>query len=223
LTPIQIAGLKSVANPIAGTARAFISVQNISSLPSTGKITVTLILLSKNTTQELEPIEAGRIKETDMNLAGLDPLELIKGIPARIQVTLNNRFMSDGQLLFASADPKLELTIYFDQLIKGQGRVPESIRLEDRILEVKKMISDKNLAEVSGDIKGTPWKNDKPASMLGFLVQNLRSVDQTSATKKIYAQLGQDLWEHRKKLGKVLFFKSGNRKEYESLCKELMQ
>jgi hypothetical protein len=95
--------------------------------------------------------------------------------------------------------------------------------LEDRIAEVKKMIADKNLADVSGDIKGNPWKDDGLSTMLGLLVHNLKSIDQTSATKKIYAKLGKDLWEHRKKLGQILFFKSGNRKQYESLCKELMQ
>jgi len=85
------------------------------------------------------------------------------------------------------------------------------------------MIADKNLADVSDDIKGNPWKDSKLSTMVGLLVQNLKSVDQTSATRKMYARLGQDLWEHRKELGKGLFFKSGKRKEYESLCKELMQ
>lgn len=111
----------------------------------------------------------------------------------------------------------------FDQLIKGQGLVPGTVRAEDRTAEVNTMIADRNLADVTEDMKGNLWKDNKLSTMLGVLVQNLKSIDQTSATRKIYAQLGQNLWEHRKKLGQVLFIKSGKRKAYESLCKELMK
>ena len=95
--------------------------------------------------------------------------------------------------------------------------------MNDRITEVNQMIAGKNFADVTGDIKGNPWKDNRLSTMIGLLVHNLKSNDQTSATRKAYAQLGRDLWEHRTKLGKFLFFKSGKRKEYESLCKELMQ
>jgi hypothetical protein len=153
----------------------------------------------------------------------MDPFELIKGIDTDIQITMNDRFMSDSQFKLIPSDAKLELASYFDQLIKGRAIVPENLPMEDRITSVKKLIADRNLTDVTVDTNGNPWKDDKLSTMLGLLVHNLTSIDQTSATKKIYAKLGKDLWEHRKKLGQVLFIKSGKRKEYESLCKELMQ
>jgi hypothetical protein len=223
MTPIQIAGQRNVVETRTGAARAFIAVQNITTLRSAGNVKVALALHGKTLERILGMAEAGQIKEAEFDISALDPLDLIKGIDAQIQVTMGDRFMSDGRLKLISADVKLELAAYFDQLIKGQGLVPSTIRLEDRIAAVRKMIADKNLAEVSEDIKGNPWKDNGLSTMLGLLVHNLKSMDQPSAAKKIYAKLGQDLWEHRKKLGQVLFFKSGNRKQYESLCKELMQ
>ena len=90
-------------------------------------------------------------------------------------------------------------------------------------MEVRKMIAAKNPDEVTSDMKGNPWKDDRLSTLLRQVVENLRSVDQTSATRGIYARLGEDIWEHCNKLGKFLFFKSGKRKAYEALCKELMQ
>jgi hypothetical protein len=223
MTPIQIAGQRTVVETKTGAVRASAAVQNITTLRSAGNVKVDLVLQGKTLERMLGMAEAGQIKETEFEISGLDPLDLIKGIDAQIRVTMDDRFMSDGRLRLISADVKFELAAYFDQLNKGQGLVPSALRLEDRIAEVKKMIADKNLADVSGDIKGNPWKDDGLSTMLGLLVHNLKSIDQTSATKKIYAKLGKDLWEHRKKLGQILFFKSGNRKQYESLCKELMQ
>jgi hypothetical protein len=223
LTPIQIASHKSAVGATQGAVRASIAVQNVSTVRSTGDVKVDLVLPGRSVVQELGTVDAGQMKEAEMSVSGFDPLELIKGIDAGVQVTMNDRFMSDGKLTFVSADAKRELASYFDQLIKGQGLIPANVQREGRTAEVKKMIADKNLADVSDDIKGNPWKDSKLSTMVGLLVQNLKSIDQTSATRKVYARLGQDLWEHRKELGKVLFFKSGKRKEYESLCKELMQ
>ncbi len=223
MTPIQIASHRTMVETTIGAARAFVAVQNISTLRSTGDAKVDLVLPDRTLSRALGAFEAGQIKEAEMSLSGLDPFELIKGIDAGIQVTMNDRLMSDGKLKFIPADVKLELAAYFDQLTKGKGIVPASLPLEDRLTEVKKMIADKNFADVADDMKGNPWKDNKLSTMLGLLVHNLESIDQTSAAKKVYAQLGQDLWEHRKKLGKVLFFRSGKRKEYESLCQVLMQ
>jgi flagellar biosynthesis/type III secretory pathway protein FliH len=222
MTPIQIAKYRRQVDAMQGLAQAFIAVQNITTRRSAGAINVELVLPGKSITQELGSMEAGQIKEAELSIAGLDPLPLIKGIDAGIQVAMGNRFMSDGKIKLLPEDPKLALAGYFDQIIKGQGLVPANIALGDRITEVKKVILEKNLADVSDEIDGNPWKDNKLSTMLGLLVNNLKSIDQTSSTKKAYSQLGQDLWEHRKKLGKILFIKSGRRKEYESLCKELM-
>jgi hypothetical protein len=223
LTPIQIASYKNTIETTTGTVHTLIAAQNISTRRSTGNVKVQLVLSGKTLAKELGAVEAGQFKETEIAVSGMDPFELIKGIDTVIQVTMNDRFMSDSQFKLIPPDPKLELAFYFDQLIKGRGLVPENLPVEDRITSVKKMIADKNLTDVTADTNGNPWKDNKLSTMLGLLVQNLTSIEQTSATKKIYAKLGKDLWEHRKKLGQVLFFKSGKRKEYESLCKELMQ
>jgi hypothetical protein len=223
MTPIQITSHKYIAETTLGAALAFVTVQNVSTHRSTGDVKVHLVLPGKSMAQLIGIVEAGQIKDAEIRISGLDPLELIKGLDAGIQVTMNDRFISDDRLKLISADVKLELAGYFDQLIKGQGLVPANTQLGNRIIEVKKMIADKNLSDVSDEIKGNPWKDNKLSTMLGLLVHNMKSKDQTSAARKIYAQLGQDLWAHRKELGKLLFFKSGKRKEYESLCKELMQ
>jgi hypothetical protein len=223
LTPIQIAGYKNVLETTAGTARIFITVQNISTLRSPGEVKVSLILPEKSQEKVLGLVDAGQFKETEITLTGMDPFALIKGIDTEIQVSMKSRLMSDNRSKLIPADVKLELASYFDQLIKGRGLVPVNLQAEDRILSVNKMIIEKNLADVNADTNDNPWKEHSLSTMLGLLVHNLRSTSQTAATKKIYAQLGKDLWQHRQELGKVLFFKSGKRKEYELLCKELMQ
>jgi flagellar biosynthesis/type III secretory pathway protein FliH len=222
LTPIQITSYKNAFETTAGKVLTNIAVQNISTRRSTGNVKVQLIFSGKTHAKDLGMVEAGQFKETDIAISGVDPFELIKGIDTGIEITMNDRLMSDSQFKLIPPDTKLELASYFDQLIKGRGWVPENLPVEDRITSVKKLIVDKNLADVTADTDGNPWKDNKLSTMLGLLVHNLTSLDQTSATKKIYSKLGKDLWEHRKKLGQVLFIKSGKRKEYESLCKELM-
>lgn len=223
MTPIQIASYKNVIETTAGMVRTAVAVQNISTRRSSGNVKVQLVFSGKILAKELGAVEAGQFKETEMAISGMDPFELIKGIDTVIQITMNDRFMSDSQFKLIPPDAKLELASYFDQLIKGRAIVPENLPVEDRITSVKKLIADKNLIDVTADSNGNPWKDNKLSTMLGLLVHNLTSIDQTSAIKKVYAKLGKDLWEHRKKLGQVLFIKSGKRKEYESLCKELMR
>jgi len=107
-------------------------VQNVSTVRSAGDVKVDLVLPGRSVVRELGAVEAGQVKEAEMSVSGLDPLELIKGIDAGIQVTMNDRFMSNGKLKFVSADAKRELASYFDQLIKGRGLIPANMQLEDR-------------------------------------------------------------------------------------------
>lgn len=223
LTPIQIASYKNSLETTAGTLHSLIAVQNISTLPGAGEVQVNLILPDRQHARKLGRLDPGQVREAEIALSELDPLQLIQGMMARIQVTMDDRFMSDSSFKLLPPDTKLALAAYFDQLIKGRGLVPAAVPLEDRIAEIKKLIAGKNLEEVSAHKEENPWKDGGSSTMLGRLVHNLKSQDQTPATRKAYARMGQDLWEHRRELGKFLFIKSGKRKEYESLCKELMQ
>lgn len=176
----------------------------------------------KTATKVMGFINPGDTVEQVLELSGVDPLDLIKGSQTIVVTAVMNDAVMDTKLIQpVSRDTRLDLARYFNKLANDQGFVPVESDAATQRASVSAMILARNSSETIGQ-KQNIWKDASGlGSILGLLVNEYRQTTHSADAKARYKVLATELNKARKNLGKFLFFKSGKRKAYESLVKEL--
>ncbi len=205
---VEIRGANQSLNIFKGAGQISVDAENLATMATPGVVSAELKLNGKTYTEIAGRIAAGDTQKIILSFNGLDPLALITS-QATAVVTLkhNDSVLDTREISLTSGNRVEDLVSYFDQLANDKGTVPSGIGANDRVEEVRKLVTSWNSSEVDKNSSrgGTNmYRKDPESTIVGKLARNFRAGTQSEVAKDRYDTLAKVVIKERSKFKSFL-------------------
>lgn len=222
---IELKNLQTQMEPLAGTGRVRVAMENISTRQPPRELKLQLLVDGQVfEDRTINTVDPQSIRSETFELSGIDPVALLNGnIPVQVSVRMNEVAMDAKTSTLGVADRYTEITRYFDLLVNGKGYVPSDIEPADRLAEIKNWIVSRNVRQVKARTSLNIWKDAPQSTVIGRMLSLMRANGQTDASRDAYDALGKEFMKSKSLFGKGMFFRSEMGVSYENLVKDLLK
>ena len=222
---IELKNYSTRSSVFDGAGQIQVVLENISQVTAPGKITLELYIQGKL----YKTVYGGKMDPGDdqtlvLDYAGLDPLFIImSGLNAEVRLKYNDVVFDTKKFHIGGEADVNSVARYFDMLINNQGYVPNTTDVESRILEVRSILVNQNITQVTSyrNSSGNIYRKNPDSTIPGLIsrIKSTRSV-QTAKALTEYTTLGEAFAKEAKRFKSFLGIHP-KRTAYLKICSQI--
>ena len=125
---------------------------------------------------------------------------------AKVTLKLGDLVLETSNVTLISSNNTKDTIDYYTQLINDKGVVPSTTSRDERILEVTKMVINKNKNELQAHRSGSNvWKNNADQTIVGILRTNKQLGNNSALAIDNYDKIAHEMAKDKKILKSFLF------------------